>query len=109
MNLDDAKQFVRDWLFNSDSRTTLAREWDNQHITDAALMLMDIHCKLEQSNIANKSLLEENQRLAKLRDFKTEKLRDLLYRAQIALEKSCTKPMSLIFEIREHLRLSEME
>lgn len=59
MNLEDAKKAVREWLFNCPARTTVNREWDNQYITDAAQMLMESHCKIEQLEIAHKSLVEE--------------------------------------------------
>lgn len=106
MNLTDAKKHVRDWLWENPARTTVNREWDDQYITDAAQMLMEAHCKIEQLELAYKGVIAENKRLAELRDLKTEELRGLLRKAEAALMTSCTKPMALILDIRRHLDLN---
>lgn len=79
MNLDDAKKEIGEWMHRSKLR--VSDGWNSDQITDAAQMLMEAYCKIEQLRIAHAGLVEENQRLAALRDTKTEAAREVLIKA----------------------------
>lgn len=105
MSITETKMLVADWLLSSPARKTVNNAWTEEYITDAAQMLMEAYCKIEQLEIAHKGIVAENKRLADLRDAKTEELRNLLRQAESKLSVSCNRPLSLIAQIRDHLRI----